>query len=173
MPPSSTSGARYHSVTICSRRRINAAARQRARPLCAERPLRPAQRPQGGRVRRAGGREESSLVGVALHGHAESTPQAQVGDLEDVLRLVHQQVLRLQVPAMPPTTALSSAHASACKQRRLSRGSGAHRCITPWRWRWAMPRQSWYMKFWRGAGNGLVSQAKLLLRCCSVASRDA
>ena len=40
----------------------------------------------------------SRLVGVGLDGHAECAAQAQVGHLQDVGRLVHQQVLGLQVP---------------------------------------------------------------------------
>eukprot|EP00959_Pyramimonas_sp_CCMP1952_P094927 1985326-Pyramimonas_sp.AAC.1 len=37
------------------------------------------------------------LVGVALNRNSESTSQAQIGDLKDVVRLVHKQILGLQV----------------------------------------------------------------------------
>lgn len=37
---------------------------------------------------------------VALDGHAVRTPQAQVSNLQALSLIVHQQVLRLQVPAM-------------------------------------------------------------------------
>ena len=76
MPPRSTSGARYQSVTICQ----DACGVSRL-------PVPPA----AARV--------AHLVRVALHGHAESAAEAQVGNLQDIAPLVHQQVLRLQISA--------------------------------------------------------------------------
>lgn len=40
----------------------------------------------------------TNLVGVALHGDRERAAQTQVGDLENVSPLVHEQILRLEVP---------------------------------------------------------------------------
>ena len=69
-------------------------------------------------------------------------------------------------PCPPAGSAASgpcAAAARGCLSQPRLRGAAAgraaaaaaHRCMTPWRCRCAMPRQSWYMKFWtRGFASG-------------------
>ena len=139
MPPSSTSGARYHSVTICRDRVCRRGAggeRWHVLVRCAT---------------RAPMVHATCLVRVALDRHAECAAQAKVRDLKDVASLVDEQVLRLEVSVWQAKAGIS--RGKRLVQPRISRPA-ARLCMTPWRCRCAMPMHSWYMKFCGGCGAG-------------------
>lgn len=127
--PRSTSGALYQRVTICKCEKLESKLSNQIKHKMWKR----------------------NLMGVTLERNSEGPSEAKISNLQNPIILIHQKILRFQIPVWNILIKQST-----CNQERsnfkvafcLKKKKVQNLWRTPWLWQWATPLHNWYKKLW-------------------------